>query len=200
MGKGQVIGQYYTKGNTKLSKNTLIFNMGSAKDCPSKKLGLCKVCKDCYARKAEVQYPQVLPFRNRQRYYWNVQGPWPMIADLSKILFRRKKTIKYFRYNEAGDFETQRDVDKLSEVAQFLFEMYGIVTYGYTARSDLDFSKVKFVVRGSGWKGPNGKTRVAKKTNLKLTKKEFLCPMKGCGDTCFLCMQKDKIDIVFPKH
>ena len=63
-------GFYYTIGNKKIGNDTLIFNMGSATDCPSKKLGLCRHCDKCYALKAERQYPQVRPFRDRQADYW----------------------------------------------------------------------------------------------------------------------------------
>jgi hypothetical protein len=56
------------EGNRKIPKSTAIFNMSSALNCPSKKLGLCKAASQgakCYARKAEILYPQVLPYRER---------------------------------------------------------------------------------------------------------------------------------------
>ena len=61
-------------GNHKIPKTTAIFNMGSAKDCPSAELGLCKAVVDgksfCYAKKAEYLYPAVLPYRRRQEEFW----------------------------------------------------------------------------------------------------------------------------------
>ena len=59
-------------GNNKLPKTTVIFNMGPAKECPANALGLCELGKTgkCYAMKAERLYPQVLPYRIRQKNYW----------------------------------------------------------------------------------------------------------------------------------
>ena len=57
----------FTIGNKKLPKTTYILNVGTALDCPSEKLGLCDVAKECYAKKAERIYPQVEPFRQHQR-------------------------------------------------------------------------------------------------------------------------------------
>ena len=52
-----------TWGNHKLGSDTLIFNMGPAKTCPSKTLGLCPIYNStlsvrarCYAEAAEIQY------------------------------------------------------------------------------------------------------------------------------------------------
>ena len=46
-----------SEGNLKIPSSTAIFNMGSATDCPSLKLGLCKAYFNgkhiCYAKKAE---------------------------------------------------------------------------------------------------------------------------------------------------
>ena len=36
-------------GNSKIGKDTFILNITSATDCPTKKLGLCKIPKLCYA-------------------------------------------------------------------------------------------------------------------------------------------------------
>ena len=37
---------------------------------------------------------------------------------------------------------------------------FNIITYGYTARKDLDFSNVNFIIKGSNFSLPNGKTIV----------------------------------------
>ena len=59
--------------------------------------------------------------------------------------------IKYFRFNESGDFGSQEDIEKMSEIAKLLNEKLGIITYGYTARNDLSFGSVSFRVKGSGY-------------------------------------------------
>ena len=50
-------------GNLKLGDDTIIFNMGPALTCPSKRLNLCPIYNEsllvkakCYAEKAEILY------------------------------------------------------------------------------------------------------------------------------------------------
>ena len=95
----------YTIGNKKIGKDTLIFNMGSATNCPSKKLGLCKHCDKCYALKAEKMYPQVLPFRQKQEKYW-LNTSIDLIIDDFVLALTKHKNIKYVRFNESGDFHS----------------------------------------------------------------------------------------------
>lgn len=126
----------YSVGNTKIGKDTLIVNMGSATECPSKKLGLCKIAK-CYAEKAEIQYPNVLPFRMRQENYWLDTDAFGIVEDLTYVFsFNNRRTIpvKFVRVNEAGDLHSHKCLTKLIHIAKM---MPSIVFYTYTHRSDL---------------------------------------------------------------
>ena len=126
----------YSVGNLKIGKDTMIINMGSAKECPSKKLGLCKIEK-CYANKAEYLYPTVLPFRMRQEHYWLSNDAVTIAEDISYVISfndRRKVSIKYVRINEAGDFHSHKCLTKLIHIAKML---PNIVFYTYTHRSDI---------------------------------------------------------------
>jgi hypothetical protein len=136
-------------GNKKLPKTTAIFNIGSATDCPSKALGLCALCKECYAMKAERQYPQVLPYRERQLAYWSEVSATDFAFEFLAMISKKRNKVDALRVNEAGDFYSQADVHKLEEIAQIL-ATEGIKTYVYTARRDLDFSMCpKLNVMGS---------------------------------------------------
>ena len=142
----------YRLGNRKIGRDTLIFNMSPAKLCASKELGLCQICnagKICYARKSERQYPNVLPFRIRQMRYWHKHGAWEIMQVLEEVLKKHKK-IRYVRFNESGDFSDQSDVEKLKIIARWNKHH---VFYGYTARSDLDFTDrpKNLVMQGSGF-------------------------------------------------
>ena len=116
-------------GNTKLGTDTLIFNLGSATNCPSKEF--CKLGDDCYALKSEFRWPVVKPFRDRQHEYWLSTSADEFIYDLFHILAYKNRIngtkkeplfnhIYYFRYNESGDFYSQECVDKLNKIAKFL--------------------------------------------------------------------------------
>lgn len=135
-------------GNKKLPKSTMIFNMGTAFKCPSDSLGLCQLSKICYAKKAELMYKQVVPYRENQAQIWTNNDKYSMFEILKSQL---KKTTKQIRINESGDFYTQDCVDKLEFIALKMNEL-GIKVYCYTARKDLNFENcVNLVVNGSNF-------------------------------------------------
>ncbi|MCP3683071.1 MAG: hypothetical protein GY861_10305 [bacterium] len=189
-------------GNHKLGDDTAVINMGSAKDCPSKKLGLCSVDNDgirCYARKAEETYPGVEPYRKEQEDYWKKYSAYKIGKDILTKISKRRKSTKYLRYNESGDFHTQADIDKLSAVAKSLKPL-GIVTYGYTARSDLNFSNASFLVKGSGASndsGNNGRTIVISK---KETVPDNFIECPGSCKKCNICKCNVPHNVAFRKH
>ena len=139
-----------TYGNLKLPKSTAIFNMGTAHDCSSEKLGLCKVAKICYAKKAERLYTNIIPYRNRQTAFWrntNAQEFTDMF--LESISKKRIHKVSMLRVSESDDFENQKDVETWEAIAKNL-KFKNVVTYVYTARRDLDYSKCfNLVVNGS---------------------------------------------------
>lgn len=144
-----------THGNSKLGKDTVIINITSATDCPSRALGLCPVTNKgmrCYALKAETSYARhvALPHRREQEKLWDRYTADEIAEDIMLQIARKRTEITNLRYSEAGDFRSQDDVDKMSRIAERLSEI-DVVVYGYTARSDLDFSRVhgNMVVNGS---------------------------------------------------
>ena len=204
-------------GNGKIGDNTTIFNMGSAHDCPSRRLGKCKLGDDCYAWVAENRYKACRPYRDRQKAYWKSHTSVPIAWDIVNALKSRSKRIdgklvplidhiKYFRFNESGDFYSQEDVKKLSNIALILLG-YGITTYGYTARGDLDFTNVGFLVKGSSHNnGNNGKciasiqARKASAYSTMIIRDRVYTVCPGDCSTCDLCKIPNKLDIVFPLH
>ncbi len=206
-------------GNLKIGKDTVILNMGSAETCPSRLRGFCKLGNKCYARRAEHQYPRVLPYRNRQEHYWlnnstaNILHDFSLIAEKHKVVWSR---IKYLRLNESGDFHSQKCITKLDYIAGYLKASWGITTYTYTAREDLDFSKtINFIVKGSSNAvGNNGKC-IAKDKSI--IRHRFLAARPSCNrqvrfenktfticptdcSKCMLCKEKNDINIVFAIH
>jgi hypothetical protein len=51
--------QLFSFGNLKQDGGTAIFNFCPSADCPSEKLGLCKLPGKCYAKKAERIFPVI---------------------------------------------------------------------------------------------------------------------------------------------
>jgi hypothetical protein len=137
---------YISKGNKKLPATTWIFNAGSATDCPSKKLGLCQCVIDgknkCYAKRPEDFRPSVLPYRRAQGKLWKRVNPVEFTDQLLSASKRSKtKPMHCFRFNEAGDFKNQAQLDWFVVVCSIL-KYNGIKCYGYTARTDLNLSQL----------------------------------------------------------
>jgi len=146
------IKDHVTFGNSKLPKTTMIFNMGSATDCPSDALGLCQNSNICYAKAAERQYHKTCPpYRRRQESIWKKYSADQLNLAFQKIIRAKRIKVDAFRFNESGDFWSQECIKKLSEIAHYLKIGLDIITYGYTARKDLDFSNVCFFVLGSNF-------------------------------------------------
>lgn len=145
------------EGNRKLPATTAVFNFSSALNCPSKKKGLCKAAKQgarCYARKAEVLYPLVLPYRERQSKFWSGITAKDFAFQFLMINSFKLRPFNLLRFSESGDFHSQECLDKAEKIARIL-KPYGIRCYCYTSRSDLDFRKVEALrVSGSGFKKP----------------------------------------------
>ena len=181
----------FSFGNIKLPKTTMIFNITPANLCPSEAKGLCQLSNSgqCYAKKAERIYPQVLPYRMRQHIFWKNCTPESFVAQLIKDKGRRN--IKHLRLNEAGDFRHQQDLNKAIKIAALL-KAEGITTYCYTARKDLDFKKRNdLIVNGSGFMIDNNFIVVPRG-------KKATC-VSNCN-ICHRCMKANKKKITVAMH
>lgn len=204
MYKGKVNNPLYDvigeEGNTKVPCTTAIFNMSSAKDCPSLKLGLCKAIKQgakCYARKAENMYDLALPYRRRQHKYWKHITAEEFACQFLLLNSCKIRRFKALRFNESGDFHSQECLNKAEKIARIL-KSYGIVTYCYTSRSDLDFSGVRdLVIHGSGFI-KNGIKGIFTIVNRKQDKLRGFSLCKMDCRVCNLCLKSSKVCVV--KH
>ena len=208
-----------SNGNRKIGKDTLIFNITSATGCPSRALGLCQIPDGkCYALKAERLYPGCLPYRRRQAYYFENRDAAAIGIDIFTLIQRHPvlERVKYIRFSESGDFSSQADLVKLdvaAEVCNDLLKRNGrapLIWYGYSARSDLDFSEVEhLLVKGSGHrKGNNGATFSVQLTQTQKQRKTlriqgfrksaFVCPGDCSG--CNFCKQRTDRPLVIPMH
>jgi len=183
-----------SNGNKKIGNDTLIINFTPATTCPSKQLGLCKVCSICYAMKAERMYKQVLPYRQRQEVYWDNTPVVTIAKDLQQEIALRHGRIKYIRFSEAGDFKDQTSLDKLKMLAELIKDL-GVTVYGYTARKDLDFSNLpeNLVINGSSFMVSNSFTAVKQPGPT-----DIVCP--GNCRECSMCKSSKGLDIKVKVH
>jgi hypothetical protein len=168
----------YAIGNSKIGKDTIIINMGPATSCPSKACDLCAVPR-CYALKAEKLYPGCLPYRKRQAKYWLTNGADQILNDVMGALTHHKK-VKYIRFNESGDFYSQKCVNKLYSICSNMYTARpDIKIYTYTARKDLKFAArpKNLVINGSGFMIDNNFLAVP----------EYSKRAKKCAGDCRIC-------------
>ena len=220
--------KYYTangltlsNGNTKLGPDTLVINMTSATDCPSRRLGLCQLSNpaDCYALKAERLYKECLPYRRRQADYYQNTTINRVIGDINAIIDQANRSkhvkavggIRYIRFSESGDFTNQNKIRKLDLIALAIkYHHPEVQFYGYSARSDLDFSRSPhLIVRGSGHDNGNaGRVIVrtltadqkAQRTIIIDGTEYLICPGRCFG--CTICKSHDTAQrpLLIPKH
>ena len=199
----------YSQGNKKLGTDTIIFNMGSATDCPSLKLGMCQVCKDknlCYAFKAERQYVgderNIKRARDVQHQQWKTFSVEKMIQEIIELA-KKHKGVRYLRVNESGDFYGAEDVKKISDIAE---GVKGVVkVYMYTARKDLAESGVfeglssNLTINGSGFMVHNAFIALDHdEFNKNITEKSIQC--RGDCRVCQLCKWTRGINIPIRVH
>lgn len=190
------LAKHIARGNRKLPRATAILNLCAATDCPSRRLGLCRVARDAEARRAQGQaahdcyalkaergaYPAVLPYRRRQDTLTRLATGAEVAEAVASL-----RGVSALRVSEAGDFRTQADVDKLEEAARLL-QVRGIVTYCYTARRDLDFSGCDaLTVNGSGFV-PNGGGGNTFAASEEVPSGALVCP--GDCRVCSLCTKR----------
>ena len=99
-----------------------------------------------------------------------------------------KGKIKKLRINEAGDFRDQKEIKKWNKIAGRLRKEHDIVTYTYTARSDLDYSRAPNIIVNGSNPGIRGAVREFRciepdeYDNMTVSKGQYKCP----GD-CRIC-------------
>ena len=131
---------YISKGNMKMKKGFLIWNLPSGITCPGK----TEICdKKCYARKAERQYKQTLPCRmanlddslSEDFVTMMVDTMHQMIYDANGVWVKSFKG--YFRIHESGDFYSQRYLNDWFTLAK----MFPSIKFlAFTKSFDLDFT------------------------------------------------------------
>jgi hypothetical protein len=136
-------------------------------------------------------YPQVVPYRTRQAEYWDTVTPDKFVADFMVARNRKRPDNRpdTIRFSESGDFRTQADVDKMERIAELLSDE-GIWCYVYTARSDLDYSKVRYLtMMFSGFDGKSAGTHGQFNAVADISDKPDgfgVCP--GDCTTCIRCV------------
>jgi len=190
-------------GNDKLPH--AVFNIGSASDCEAYERGECQLQDGgCYAYRDENMYKFPLWYRRRQEVFFRHMTAM-RLAELMLELIGDKASV--LRFNEAGEFRSVADVEKVNSIAMYI-SYYGIKTYTYSARMfDWDTINIRHVtVIGSDRLGLDGQfiaVKGAEEAYKILTKIGFRCMI--CPADCNKCSacpdnKKNKLIIIAEKH
>ena len=211
---------YLTFGNNKISKNTAIFNLNSATDCPNARTkedgesetGKCQVSwTECYAHKAEDGLsPDALDKRRRQQYLWDNIDAVTFAKALEHCFERKKRDIVAVRFSESGDFRHDGDIIKVNRVAKMIDQS----TYTYSSSHKLDWSEATdFVVNQSNNLADYGERLFsAVPTQEDVPEGGVVCPFEKaraegmatderpkCGE-CMLCFRENGPDVYVLLH
>jgi hypothetical protein len=142
-----VKGGPFSVGNEKLSPDTLIINFTSAFGCPS--AGMCPITQAaCYAVAGEnrlegTRSKNVKVHKLVSKAYG--QNKIDRVFNIAKLYIQlladSKKPIKWVRFNEAGDFPTQKILDAATQFAIDVENQYGVKCMAYTANGKLNFQE-----------------------------------------------------------
>lgn len=202
-----ILQDYLSFGNSKIADNVAIFNMNAASDCPNRESENCQVpWEDCYAGKAERQYPQPLAYRRRQEYLWDSMPPELWAEAFLAVIDRKRKPVDTIRFSEAGDFRHNADIVRVDTIADILAD-HGIDVYTYSASDYLDWSLAEnFTVNASNpWFDNANRRYMAVDAGEELPDGAVWCPYdlsdgeKKCGD-CKLCINPKGPDVAIPMH
>lgn len=184
-------------GNSKLSKNILIWNLPRLLTCPG-----AGACKDwCYEIKIERRYRVTQPYRQRNLCTSKDPKFARMVVD-----YLREKKQPYVRIHESGDLYNQKYLNRWKEIARLTPNKQ---FYCFTKSMHLDLwtnlpPNLQIIQStGSKW---DSKIDWTKATNRVLYKgiqpsaSETLCADGGCGDTCSLCINTSNIHLAMPIH
>lgn len=134
-------GSIFEIGNEKVTDDSLIFNLTSAQQCPSKE---CLVKDICYAKNMEALRDNTLIRNLRNQNTVRLlqhKGKLHLLFDLMRVIIyeaeKKNKPINYIRLDEAGDFEN-------AELLKAFDEFAGQIKHGFSLK-DLGFGDDAYV-------------------------------------------------------
>lgn len=178
-----------SRGNIKVSERVGIFNLPSIKSCLN-----CKDCHEtCYSKQREIMFPNV---RERRDYNLN-------LVKTNLCLFKEKinkqvtkQGLKIVRIHESGDFINEDYIEAWRDLA---VRNPDVRFYGYTKtfsifKRELErLNKLNNVnIINSYINGKRNYGNFKYVTKLVEEEKAFLCPAKGCMESCTYCLDGDK--------
>lgn len=188
-------------GNEKIGDDTIVLNVNNPFRCVSSEKGHCKCDGFCYAKRICNQYKNSGLYTLCQE----IQFEKLNIDQIkSSIELNLTKEVKFARWNEQGDFKDLNCFNKANQIAKWLLEEKGIISYAYTANKDLptDILENSYIIINYSYKTNFKNTIVVNKEAIPLfIEKEGYTVCNGSCKGCSYCKDKNNKDtVVFVKH
>lgn len=161
----RVITDHLKRGNLKLPASTIVFNLSSAHDCVALANGTCQLgnpCRDCYAYRDEITYPDTLPYRRRQEILFDNVGANEIANAILGMVDRSRTTIDSVRVDESGECKSQEQLERIESAARIVNDtlrasgrrplkwyMYSAMSWDFTVCDEIT------VNRSGGRTGPD---------------------------------------------
>lgn len=209
-----ILADYISWGNRKISKNTGIFNMNAATDCPNAQTDNCQVpWNDCYAHKAENMYDETLAYRRRQEYLWDCLDADTWAKAFRALVSRKRNPVENIRFSEAGDFRHKGDIIKVDRIAKKLSDIVDVYTYSASDYLPWDHAEHFTVNQSNNFSDYGDRLFTAVPTEDDIPEDGIWCPHSkdkkendknadeaiSCGE-CRACIDKDAGDIYITLH
>ena len=192
---------YIAFGNKKLPKTTAIYNIGTWFLCPGRLQGYCELSAECYAKSREVM-GSVNKSRLNNYLFWKINNAEKIAMFISYSIMAEKmkgNEVNLLRFNEVGELENQKDLEKMVEVSNIVHEQTGVKSYTYTHNRNLNFNidRPNLTICGSGFMVDNKFTVVKPKDYKEYVKEHdcIECPQK-CELCSSICSKKLGVEIV----
>jgi hypothetical protein len=182
-----------SRGNLKVSKDVGIFNLPAGTACLN-----CKDClSTCYARQAQIMYPNVREFRNCN-YHLATTNPDLLATMILEQI--DKEQIKIVRIHESGDFISVAYIKMweaiITKRPRVKFYAYTKVYNKFTKTlKDLDSLPNCNIIDSfiEGFRNYGSEDYINK---LQQKAKIFVCPTEGCMDDCKYCLDGKNVAFV----
>lgn len=126
--------------NRKIADTVLIFNFGSATECPNGDTDHCQVdFEDCYARQSELLYKEAIQYRRKQAFVRDSLDADTFGKAASLAISRKRNPVDTLRLSQAGDFGSDGDILWANRVTEILRADHDIDVYTYSASDYLNW-------------------------------------------------------------
>lgn len=186
---------HVTFGNAKLPETTAIVSCGTWFNCSGRTKNFCPLAEKCYDKCREVMSHKITKFRLEEEIAFRAltakEVAQQIIQQIKKQNNKEKNKnnqIKLIRWNEVGELRCQKDLEKMIEASNLIYNELNIKSYVYTHNKNLNFDieRPNLTINGSNFMVDN-EYRVVKNIEDEFNNLNDLANKRECICDCTQC-------------